>query len=94
MNKSELVRKIWQEQEQLTLAQIKDVVETAFDLIGDALAANGVARLGSLGVFHTKPIKERRRRNPRTGDAVLVPSQIVVKYKPSKTIKERVNAKQ
>ena len=43
-----------------------------------------------LGIFSTKVRAARQARNPRTGQAISVPSMRVPKFRPAKALKEAV----
>jgi integration host factor subunit beta len=57
---------------------------------GQALATEGRIELRGFGVFEVKKRKARKARNPRTGEAVLVPETSTVSFKAGREIQERV----
>jgi nucleoid DNA-binding protein len=60
------------------------------DGITDVIASEGRIELRNFGVFEVRRRKERRARNPRTGEQVFVPSKNVVTFKPGRLMTRRV----
>ena len=48
-------------------------------------------QIPGFGIFEMKKRKAREARNPRTGAKVKVPAKQVVKFKPSETLKNKIN---
>ena len=69
---------------------IKRVVQMTLDGIIDVLATEGRIELRNFGVFTVKNRKARKARNPRTGEAVMVPEKKVVTFRPGRMMQERV----
>lgn len=49
-------------------------------------------RLPELGTFYKKKKPARKGKNPRTGEPINIPEQYAVSFKPSKTLKDKVNS--
>ena len=56
----------------------------------DLLVAGKHLEIRGFGTFKVKERKERMARNPRTGEAVPVPSRKVPVFKVSKMLKDKV----
>ena len=69
-------------------ASIKHVI----DLMGQTLAAGGGIEIRGFGSFGLSYRRARIGRNPRTGQAVALPSKYVPKFRPGKRLRERVNS--
>jgi nucleoid DNA-binding protein len=67
-------------------------VQGVFDSVVETLASQGRIELRNFGVFQVRRRKPRKARNPRTGKAVDVPAKVVVTFKPSQVMAERVEA--
>jgi nucleoid DNA-binding protein len=74
----------------LTQAQAKLLVQRVLDGITEVLLNEGRLELRNFGVFEVKERRRRRARNPRTGEAVDVPTKRVVTFKPGRKMGERV----
>jgi nucleoid DNA-binding protein len=51
-------------------------------------------QIRELGTFRAVKRKSRTARNPRTGGIVLIPSQIVAKFRPAKSLRNALNRSQ
>jgi len=89
VTKKEIVKQI-SEHLGLTQLKTKEIVQQTFDAIVETLLEERRIELRNFGVFEVKLRKERKARNPRTGDAVQVPQKYVVTFKPGKEMEERV----
>lgn len=67
------------------------VVNLIMENIGRALAGGDKVELRGFGSFKVKSRRSRLARNPRTGDAVDVPSKRVPYFKASNELKDRLN---
>jgi nucleoid DNA-binding protein len=70
--------------------QAAAIVQRVFDRITEALLSEGRLELRNFGVFEVRKRGPRRRRNPRTGEAVDVPGKRVVIFKPGRAMEQRV----
>jgi nucleoid DNA-binding protein len=84
------ITKALAERGHVSFAQALAVVQEVFDGIIDALIAEGRIELRGFGVFEVKKRKARKARNPRTGQAVLVPEKHTVSFKAGQEVLERV----
>jgi len=68
------------------------VVETIFDSIISALQTSDKIEIRGFGSFRTRHRRGRIGRNPKTGAKVEVPPKKIPFFKPSKELKDFVNA--
>ena len=73
-----------------TKAQAEEVVDIVIDSIVSTLKKGGEVSIAGLGIFSTKVRAARQARNPRTGQAISVPSMRVPKFRLAKALKEAV----
>jgi len=66
------------------------VVDGFLAAVKRALANGNHIEIRGFGTFKVRQRKARKARNPRTGDAVRVPSRSVAVFKPSKHLQARV----
>lgn len=91
MTKRDLVVRIATETD-LTQNQVAVVVQKTLDYISDELAAAKTIELRNFGVFEVKVRRERKGRNPnKPQDEVIIPERAVVKFRPGKELKDRVD---
>lgn len=91
MTKSELVEIIAEAHGEITRREAEVVVNEIFSVISDALASGDRVELRGFGSFTTKRRSPRVGRNPKTGEAVQVPSKVIPHFKPGKELRERVD---
>ncbi len=93
MTKADLVRIIF-ERVGLPKVESQKIVETIFDTMKQTLSEGESVKISGFGTFNVKKKKERRGRNPQTGDDLQITARKVVVFKPSTIVKrlvERVN---
>jgi len=89
MTKKDMAKEIAEEMG-ITQVQAKKIAQRVFDGITETLLNEGRIELRNFGVFEDKKRKERKGRNPRTGEKVSVPAKLVVTFKPGQEMKKRV----
>ncbi len=67
------------------------IVETFFEGVIEAVAADDKVEIRGFGSFRTRQRNARTGRNPKTGDKVEVPAKRVPYFKPSKELRDMVN---
>jgi nucleoid DNA-binding protein len=91
MTKSDLIRSVFDAFE-LPRRQVTEIIDFVFAEIESTLITGDTVRL-PLGVFRIRNRAARIARNPATGEPVKVPAKRVLKFLPSRAIKEAVAAK-
>lgn len=91
MNKSELIKKV-AKRSGVSAKQVQNVLEECFHTIADELGRARVreVKIAKFGTFTTIQRAERMGRNPKTGEAIVIPAKGVVKFKPCRLLKEWV----
>ncbi len=90
MNKLELIAALG-EQENLSKAEAKKVVEMFFDEICRALGEGDRVEIRGLCTFKVKSYEGYNGRNPKTGELVEVRPKRLPFFKPGSDLKERVD---
>jgi DNA-binding protein HU-beta len=75
-----------------TQADVTNVIDTTLDAIKAGIQAGEKIDLRGFGIFSLATRAARNGRNPITGDVVAIPEKKIVKFKPSKGLKDAVNA--
>ena len=91
MIRSELVRKLGDENPDLKPHEIEKIVDLFFSQIIQKLAEGGRVELRGFGAFSTRSRDARTGRNPHTGETVEVPAKRVPYFKPGKEIRANLN---
>lgn len=92
MKKSELVTLI-ADKTGLSKKDTEKMMDALFAAIGDALASGDKVQIGGFGSFETKQRAARTGHNPRTGEEIEIAAAITPVFKPSKTLKDKVDQK-
>lgn len=78
----------------LSTAECSLCVSTVFQAVKNGLVSDGEVRIDRMGTFKRKDVPDRRCRNPRTGDTIIVPAHKAIVFKTAKMLQETVNGKQ
>ena len=92
MTKADLVDKVTSLGD-LTRRDGEVIVDTLFESVIGALKEGDKIEIRGFGSFRTRQRKSRIGRNPKTGERVDVPAKRVPFFKPSKELRDTVNAK-
>jgi integration host factor subunit alpha len=71
-----------------------EIVEALIDLIKTKLAAGEDVLISGFGKFCVKNKRERRGRNPATGEDMILAARRVVTFKCSGQLRDRINKSQ
>ncbi len=70
-----------------------ELVETLLEIIKSKLASGEDVLVSGFGKFCVKEKKERKGRNPATGDAMMLDARKVVAFKCSGKLRDKINGK-
>ena len=68
-----------------------EIVESLFELIKKTLASGENVMISGFGKFSVKEKKERKGRNPATGESLLLKPRRVVTFKSSGKLRKKIN---
>jgi integration host factor subunit beta len=91
MTKADLIEEVSRVVE-MTRRDSEVIVESIFDSIVKSLRINDKIEIRGFGSFRTRQRQARIGRNPKTGARVDVPPKRIPYFKPSKELKDLVNA--
>ena len=91
LTKAELAELLF-EQVGLNKREAKDMVETFFDEIRNALERGESVKLSGFGNFQLRDKPQRPGRNPKTGEEIPISARRVVTFRPGQKLKARVEA--
>ena len=92
MVKSELVRAIHEKLPELQLNQVEAAINCMLNQMSEALIKDERIEIRGFGGFDLHHRAPRIARNPKTGEAVNLPTKVAVHFKPGKEMRDRVNA--
>lgn len=90
MNKKELVQNIV-ENSLLTKKDVDEIVTNVFEEISKVLANGESVDVFGFGKFEVTERKERDGINPATKERIRIKASKNVKFKPAKSLKDKVN---
>jgi integration host factor subunit alpha len=71
--------------------QTIEIVETLLELIKSSLASGDDVLISGFGKFCVKGKRERRGRNPATGEAMMLGARRVVTFRRSGQLRKKIN---
>lgn len=89
MNKSDLIERLYLNSE-LSQGDAAAAVSTIINTMQVTLGNGGRVEIRGFGAFSLHERKARTGRNPKTGEAVEIPTCYKVHFKPGKALRERV----
>ncbi|MCC7059154.1 MAG: integration host factor subunit alpha [Burkholderiaceae bacterium] len=89
LTKAELAEMLF-ERVGLNKREAKDMVETFFDEIRDALARGESVKLSGFGNFQLRDKPQRPGRNPKTGEEIPISARRVVTFHASQKLKSQI----
>lgn len=91
MIRSELIKRLKEQDQGLTHKDATRAVDVIFGEIIDALARGDRVEIRGFGSFSTVVHDARTGRNPRTGEAVEVEAKRAIRFKLGKGLRDRLN---
>ncbi|WMJ80260.1 HU family DNA-binding protein [Clostridium sp. MB40-C1] len=92
MNKAELIASM-SEKTQLTKKDAEAALKAFIESVEEALGKGEKVQLIGFGTFETRERAERKGRNPRTKEEIVIPASTVPVFKAGKEFKDIVNNK-
>ncbi len=90
MNKADLITKM-AEKSNLTKKDTEGALKAFIESVVEALEAGDKVQLVGFGTFEARKREERKGRNPKTKEEIIIPASIVPVFKAGKEFKDRVN---
>ena len=92
ITKSTLIETIGQKLD-LSKGDSKIAVETLLETIKDRLESGEKVLISRFGKFCLKDKRQRRGRNPQTGDVMMMDARRIVTFKCSNLMRDKINGK-
>jgi integration host factor subunit alpha len=84
MTKADIARVVYERHGGLSSREAAHVVELIFELIKGRLIDREKVQISGFGTFSIRQRRERRGRNPQTGESMLIRRRQSVVFRPSK----------
>ena len=73
------------------IPNLYNIVGAVFDAVAENLAKGDAVAIRDFGIFKVVQCKERKGRNPQTGEEIIIPAHKTPLFKASKNFKKKVN---
>ena len=70
---------------------IENIMEDIFEILLKSLKEKGKVKISNFGTFTLRHKKSRIGRNPKTKKEAIISERNVVLFKPSKSLKNKIN---
>lgn len=90
MTKADIIEQIHQKTG-FSKKESSELVETVLDILKDTLEAGEHVKVAGFGKFEVKQKKDRRGRNPQTGEAIMIEARRILSFKPSAILRDAIN---
>lgn len=68
-----------------------EMLESVFAIMKATLESGEKIKIAGFGNFEVKQKKDRRGRNPQTGEDIIIEARRILSFKPSQLLKQAVN---
>lgn len=68
-----------------------DMLESVFSIMKNTLEAGEKIKIAGFGNFEVKQKKDRKGRNPQTGESITIEARRILSFKPSTLLKQAIN---
>jgi integration host factor subunit alpha len=92
MTKADIVEKV-AEKCGISKKDSIDMVESVFSVLKTTLENGEDIKISGFGKFEVKNKRERKGRNPQTGESIIIDARRILSFKPSTILKESINGK-
>tara|TARA_B100001057_G_scaffold492994_1_gene586548 strand:- start:208 stop:486 length:279 start_codon:yes stop_codon:yes gene_type:complete len=91
MNKSDLIKKLFENADSLREEDLEQSVNIILNLISKSMNNSDRVEIRNFGTFSVRSRDQRISRNPKTGTSVLIESKKYPYFRPSKYLRESLN---
>ncbi|MGL5713199.1 HU family DNA-binding protein [Cetobacterium sp.] len=91
MTKNNLIELLVEKNHFETKASAERCVNFVLDTMKDKLTSGEIVDLYGFGKFEITERAEKKGRNPKTGEEILIPAKKAVKFKSAKALKDSIN---
>lgn len=92
MTRKDLIH-LFAERTNLPPETVRPIIEAFFDAVVDSLATGERIEIRGFGVFQIQEKQSRKRRNPKSGETVVVAPTRTVKFKMGKKLRDKLHVK-
>ena len=90
MTKADLVERI-QANTGFTKKESAAMMESVFSIMKSTMEAGEKIKIAGFGNFEVKQKKDRKGRNPQTGECITIEARRILSFKPSMLLRQAMN---
>ncbi len=90
MTKADIIERVC-ETIDCTRSEAYDLVEDVFAVMKDTLVSGENLKISGFGNFEVNQKRDRKGRNPQTGETMIITARRVLTFKPSQILKQEIN---
>jgi integration host factor subunit alpha len=90
MTKADIAARI-AEQLRFSKKECEEITELVLEVMKRVLVEEGKLKISGFGNFEVKRKKDRKGRNPRTGEEMTITARRILTYHPSVVLKNKLN---
>jgi integration host factor subunit alpha len=91
LKKEDLVSSVY-EKTDLSKSECKRTVETLFEIIKETLEQGEEIKISGFGKFQVKEKRQRRGRNPQTGEDMVLRERRILVFRTSPVLRAKLNS--
>ncbi len=90
MTKAELIERVFKDNKPRGIPRVAiiEMVDAAFDLLAKGVIRDGKFTYPGFGAFNLRKRKERKGRNPKTGECLTIKAHQTIIFRPAPTLKQ------
>ena len=92
LTRARLVQQIYKEELGCTRRELREIIDSVFSLMSDALIEESEVKISGFGKLKTKHKAARIGRNPKTEEQLIISKRKVVSFQPSRLLTQRLNS--
>jgi integration host factor subunit alpha len=93
MTKADIVQTLHDRVGGLSKKEAADLVDLVFETMKETLGRGEKIKISGYGNFELRDKSDRLGRNPQTGEPMVITKRRVLTFKPSKVLKQSLNAR-
>ena len=90
MTKADIAQRI-QDKTGFSKKESAEMMEAVFSILKKTLEAGEKIKIAGFGNFEVKQKKDRRGRNPQTGESITIEARRILTFKPSNLLRNAIN---
>ena len=91
MTKADIADHLYENIGGFSKKQAMDYVDVVFDMVKNTLASGQEVKISRFGKFSLRDKKDRKGRNPQTGEEIVISKRRVVTFSVSAYLRDAVN---